>query len=86
MAKIIINEFGVIPHKMRTQIVEMYLYHNEQAIYKVPSEPSIWIDCIEYKIKETGKYPIKLEYNYKNYHVKCRKTKTSIIFDIWLAS
>jgi hypothetical protein len=79
-----INDFSPISHKLRLEIVEEYLNQHETSSMKKD-------DCClnsllsEYKITETGKYPDIIEVGYSRYHIKCKKTKTCWVFDIWLA-
>ena len=39
----------------------------------------------EYRLVTTGKCPVIVTVSYRNYHVTCRKTRTSYVLDIWLA-
>ena len=79
-----INNFSVISHKEKSDIVSKYFEQFETS--KMTNNG--WLNSLseEYTIKETGKYPVIIRTN-RNYHVKCNtnKTKTTIIFDIWLA-
>jgi hypothetical protein len=79
-----INDFCPIDHKLRLEIVEEYMKQFE----KTTLTNNGWLNTLqdEYDIKETGKYPTKIEVGYSRYHVKCRKTKTTLVFDIWLAT
>jgi hypothetical protein len=79
--KIIINDFGVIDYRYRLAIVDEYI---KQYSYR-ECERDIWgLLGDKYYIKETGKNPVKVAYD-RNYHVLCKKTRTSYIFKIWLA-
>jgi len=79
-----INDFCVISHSLRLRIIDEYckIYENSS----LNDDKSMFCLNETFNIKETIKYPVKVEINYSNYHVKCRKTKTSYVFDIWLAS
>jgi len=60
-------------------------YFNENEI-KTLTKNGLFNSLIEeYDVKVTGKYPVIIKNGYQNYHVKCRKTVTQIIFDIWFA-
>jgi hypothetical protein len=76
-----INDFSPIPYKLRLRIVQRYCELYETS--KVSNDP--WILHGTFDIKETGKYPVKVDVGSSNYHVKCRKTKTTYVFDIWFA-
>jgi len=78
-----INDFSPINHKTRLQIIEEYMEQFEE----IKLTNNGWCNSFqyEYNIKETSKYPVKIQVGYRNYHVKCKKTKTSLVFNIWLA-
>ena len=79
-----INDFHPITHKHRLEVVGKYLKEFEKT--ELTNNGIFNSLKYEYSIKETGKYPIILEVGSYRYHVKCRKTKTCLVFDIWLAS
>jgi hypothetical protein len=78
-----INDFSAINHEVRSKIVDEYFKQYEST----DLTHNGWLNSLkyEYDIKTTGKYPIKISLGSYNYHVKCRKTKTTLVFDIWLA-
>jgi len=78
-----INNIGCLSHKVRTKIVEEYLHQYEES----KQTNNGWLNSLitEYTIKETGKYPVIIELGSYRYHVKCRITRTTIVFDVWLA-
>ncbi|MCK9446088.1 hypothetical protein M0Q50_04260 [bacterium] len=78
-----INDFCVLTHKIRSLIVSEYFKKYEET--KQTNNGLFGSLKSEYTIKETGKYPTIIELGYSRYHVKCRKTRTTIVFDIWLA-
>lgn len=78
-----INDFSVLSHSVRCKIVSKYLDKFEES--KQTNSGLFGTFKDEYKIKETGKYPTIIELGYRRYHVRCRKTKTSLVFDVWLA-
>jgi len=77
-----INDFSPIPHRVRLRIVNKYIEDNESQT----TDNSGWLGTLNttYKIKETGKHPVIINDN-RNYYLKCRKTPTQYVFDIWLA-
>ena len=76
-----INDFGVVDYRYRLAIVDEYI--NQFGYRK--QERDIWgLLTDKYYIKETGKNPVIITYD-RNYHVLCKKTKTSYVFTIWLA-
>jgi len=82
--KIIINDFSSITHKQRAVVVEEYCKLYENRINH--KDGGAFNDSyIEYQLQETGKYPVVVKAGYSNFHVKCHKTKTAYVFDIWLA-
>jgi len=77
-----INDFSPLPHSRVCKIVAEYIKQNETGTMTKYG----WLGEREvFTIKETGKYPIKIELGSSRYHVKCRKTKKSYVFDVWLA-
>ena len=79
-----INDFCHLSHKQRTEIVTEYFKQYEES--KLTNNG--WLNSLktEYNIKETGKYPVVIELGSWRYHVKCRKTRTTIVFDVWLSA
>ena len=89
-----INDFHPISHYDRSLIVSEYF-----RLYEISELGNTgWLNSLDYtyNIKETGKNPIVITIGSRSYHVKCRKTKTtiptksgsdqgSLVFDIWLS-
>jgi len=81
-----IKSVSQISFDHRCRIVEQYC-KEYQSFTEVLNNFSGFHDKL-YSLKEHKKYParIKVEGYYQEYWVKCHKTKTSYVFDIWYAA
>jgi len=80
-----IKAVSEIPFNHRCLIVEQYC--KEFQSYKNERNPFSGLNDRIFSMVEHKKYParIKLKNSYQEYWVKCYKTKTSYVFDIWYA-
>ena len=76
-----INEFRPLAFKETLLIVKEYCKIYET---RIKTEGMLGF-FYRSEIKTTGKYATIIKCGYRNYHVKCSKTKTSYVFNIWLA-
>lgn len=81
-----IKSVSNIPFDHQCRIVEQYCKEH-QSFVEVLNPFSGFKDKV-FSIKEHKKYPvrIKIQGYYQEYWVKCHKTKTSYVFNIWYAS
>lgn len=78
-----IKTLSDIPFNVQCLIVEAYC-KKYQSFQKVPNGFSGFDDHV-YQLTEHKKYPdtVTLDNHWPEYWVRCHKTKTSYVFDIW---
>lgn len=78
-----IKGLNYLSHNAKSLIVSRYLKDNE---IRIPPDKDEMFDFGSYEIKLTGKHPVKIEFGSSVYHLRCHKTKTQYVFEIWRAS
>lgn len=77
-----IKHFPIIPYWKSVAIVSEYIKNNEKC---KTTDGYMGIKKTVCDIKVTNKYPEKVLFGNSVYHVRCKKTKVSYMFDVWLA-